>query len=990
MKALGRILLWSQCFVGGLFLPLRGQMTIVTAALPEGMEMVPYEAQLVAEGGLAPYRWSTSGTVLAWGYNWDGQMNVPLGLNDVVAVSAGAYHSIALRADGTVAAWGANWEGQTGIPPGLNTVVAISAGYSHNLAIKADGSVVAWGSNSNGQAQVPSGLSEVIAVSAGSYHSLALKADGTVVAWGAGTVSSGSWPDYGQSIVPAGLGGVVAIAAGDLHSVALTSDGSVVAWGAGTVGSGMWPDYGQSRVPAGLTDVVAIAAGISHSLALRVDGTVQAWGDSWSGQASVPADLSNVVSISAGGDQSLASRSDGTVVTWGWKPPVNLTLEGAVSVSLGYYHNLAVRPSTVPPGLLLGADGRIVGTPLVATNTELTSVARDRSGRAVWKTIPLTVASNPNTRPVITQTSPLSSRFLLLESLSQSFFVLAHDPEGKPLTYHWFLDGVKVSGSGNSFTWQTAWGDAGGHTVEVEVHDDLWTNGVARAAWEVVVLDDNDGDGTPNEQEVDLNRDPFDPLDGGTKASLAGVVTGAGVPLEGAWIELQGAGGTVYHSTRTAVDGSFGMNGIEPGTYYKIVRAADFKDMWHAGAGHRELASGFLIAAGTDITGLRIDLEPGQSPAILSVVSDPAGAEIYVDYWPTGQVTPALVDLGEIDQGASHVRRVASHVITLRKSGSVYPVPRTISAVEAETVEEFVDLTSTAAGSVEIFTVPAGATAYVDVANTAVGFTPVTVGNLAPGSHVILLHKEGYLRPRPVIVWVVQGQLTPVSVPLTPADQPAIQVDSRSIPPDMEVWVDYLPTGQVTDVVLADLDPASHSGTGWRSASHTLLLRKQGFRRQAARWVDEHEALTPGMMQHMVVDEVSATDLNGNGLPDQWESVYELGDRAPGKSGAQDDADGDGMTNEAEMLAGTDPLLASSRIEVDIAGVSVQSTGGQVTLVFRTVPGRRYLVQTTQGLNQAWSNASGVFTAVDDQSTVTLQIPPGETPSFYRLLGLDL
>jgi alpha-tubulin suppressor-like RCC1 family protein len=100
------------------------------------------------------------GTVAAWGYaghsTW-GITNPPSGLSNVVAVAAGGYHTLALKADGTVEAWGAGktntgngsylgaeW-GQCMIPAGLSNVVAISAGGYHSMALTAAGSVVVWG-----------------------------------------------------------------------------------------------------------------------------------------------------------------------------------------------------------------------------------------------------------------------------------------------------------------------------------------------------------------------------------------------------------------------------------------------------------------------------------------------------------------------------------------------------------------------------------------------------------------------------------------------------------------------------------------------------------------------------------------------------------------------------------------------------------------------------------------------------------------------------
>jgi alpha-tubulin suppressor-like RCC1 family protein len=44
---------------------------------------------------------------------------MPAGLDQVTAISAGAYHSMALKADGTVVAWGDDEWGQTDVPGGL-------------------------------------------------------------------------------------------------------------------------------------------------------------------------------------------------------------------------------------------------------------------------------------------------------------------------------------------------------------------------------------------------------------------------------------------------------------------------------------------------------------------------------------------------------------------------------------------------------------------------------------------------------------------------------------------------------------------------------------------------------------------------------------------------------------------------------------------------------------------------------------------------------
>ena len=118
---------------------------------------------------------------MSWGQNYYGQANVPSGLSNVIAVAAGYYHSLALKADGTVVSWGDGRYGQTNVPSRLSNVVTVATGFYHNLALNPDGTVVSWGSlgyNSSDQTNVTSGLSNVVALAVGWYHSLALCGDG--------------------------------------------------------------------------------------------------------------------------------------------------------------------------------------------------------------------------------------------------------------------------------------------------------------------------------------------------------------------------------------------------------------------------------------------------------------------------------------------------------------------------------------------------------------------------------------------------------------------------------------------------------------------------------------------------------------------------------------------------------------------------------------------------------------------------------------------
>lgn len=242
------------------------------------------------------------GVVLSFGKNEDGQCDIPTGLSNVKAISAGGFHSLALREDGTVAAWGGNIFRQSEVPITAVSVSSIAAGHWHNLALRADGKVVAWGRDSWGAATVPEGLSDVVAIDAGYEHSLALLSNGTVVAWGSN--------DKGQCDVPEGLGDVVAISAGAWQGFAVRRDGELISWGEG--------ENGQTSPPL-RHGITAVSGGYWHGMALSRDGRLFAWGDDEFHQNDVPAWISSsrVQAISAGGEHNVVLTADGRVRAWG-------------------------------------------------------------------------------------------------------------------------------------------------------------------------------------------------------------------------------------------------------------------------------------------------------------------------------------------------------------------------------------------------------------------------------------------------------------------------------------------------------------------------------------------------------------------------------------------------------------------------------------------------------------------------------------------------
>ena len=135
---------------------------------------------------------TVGGMVVGWGPGRS-RLDVPAGLEGIVAIAGGGQHALALRRDGSVVAWGDDEHGQASVPDHVTGCSAVAAGDSHSLALCADGTVVAWGSNEAGQAKVPSYLTEVVSIAAGYRHSVALRSDGTVSIWGSTEASPKPW-----------------------------------------------------------------------------------------------------------------------------------------------------------------------------------------------------------------------------------------------------------------------------------------------------------------------------------------------------------------------------------------------------------------------------------------------------------------------------------------------------------------------------------------------------------------------------------------------------------------------------------------------------------------------------------------------------------------------------------------------------------------------------------------------------------------------------
>ncbi|MFV0484851.1 MAG: RCC1 domain-containing protein [Candidatus Saccharimonadales bacterium] len=173
----GQVYAWGGGYVGdgstgAHYVPTKTDISIV----PEGEKIIG-----VSIGQSHSLALDSAGNVYAWGYNSGGRLgdgtsttrltpvNTDLSIvpsdEQIVAISAGGYYSLALSSSGDVYGWGYN-SGQIGdgttttrltptktdlsIVPSSEKIVAIAAGYESSLALDSAGNVYGWGGNFSG------------------------------------------------------------------------------------------------------------------------------------------------------------------------------------------------------------------------------------------------------------------------------------------------------------------------------------------------------------------------------------------------------------------------------------------------------------------------------------------------------------------------------------------------------------------------------------------------------------------------------------------------------------------------------------------------------------------------------------------------------------------------------------------------------------------------------------------------------------------------
>ncbi len=272
-------------------------------------------------------------------------------LTGVVALTAGDYHTCALRAGGTVRCWGEGDDNRLGLGNDDDSELALP--------------ICPLGTWDAGQGRCEdaagAALPLVVSVSAGEEHTCAALADGTAHCWGSDDghqLGGGTWA-WHEGAVPVCKGGVgptcaggevladiVALEASDVGFCAIDSAGALLCWGDdsfGQTGAGFGiaapvaasargvceTGSGASCVP--LDDVAAVDLGSLHACAVRAGGSVWCWGYGYWGALGTGDydDRANPAPVLCDGAIPGACAAGGP-------------LSGAVGVAVSDYHSCAL------------------------------------------------------------------------------------------------------------------------------------------------------------------------------------------------------------------------------------------------------------------------------------------------------------------------------------------------------------------------------------------------------------------------------------------------------------------------------------------------------------------------------------------------------------------------------------------------------------------------------------------------------------------------
>lgn len=122
-------------------------------------------------------------------------------------------------------------------------------------------------------------------------------------------------------------------------------------------------------------------------------------------------------------------------------------------------------------------------------------------------------------------------------------------------------------------------------------------------------------------------------------------------------------------------------------------------------------------------------------------------------------------------------------------------------------------------------------------------------------------------------------------------------------------------------------------------------------------------------------------DTDGDGMDDNWEIAH-FGNLSRDGTG---DFDGDGMSDLAEYLAGTDPTNANSYLKV----TAITTGGGGALITWGAISGKNYRLQYKDDVEaNDWYDILGDVTAASNSASKTDTSATNSVLRFYRVILL--
>ena len=290
--------------------------------------------------------------VVAWGNNSFGQTKVPIGLKNIIQISSGGFHSLALQANGKLVAWGDNSFGQLNLPAVLNNVVQVSTGRFHSLALNADGVVFTTFSDYYALPNLINYQKDIVQMDANSTITTLLKSNGEVIKVG--------YEDKDTFPKNAKINNIIQVAAGSFHALGLKKDLTTITWGDGGVSDNIQ------------NNIKKINCGRYFNIGLRLDSSIVTWGNTYSidskgdslsnnkflkfikiagGHVGSAYTLKNVLgyvngTYQDGGTNFLALTKEGKILGSGYNDNGELNIPNklikVIDISAGAYHSIAI------------------------------------------------------------------------------------------------------------------------------------------------------------------------------------------------------------------------------------------------------------------------------------------------------------------------------------------------------------------------------------------------------------------------------------------------------------------------------------------------------------------------------------------------------------------------------------------------------------------------------------------------------------------------